>query len=137
MLLRLVELTARTLDASYDIEVFEAHHRRKRDAPSGTALALGHAAAAGRGQPLEALAEYSRHGDTGPRREGSIGFSVVRGGDIVGEHVVSFVTMGERIELAHRAHDRMGFARGALTAAQWVARARPGLFSMQDVLGLT
>jgi 4-hydroxy-tetrahydrodipicolinate reductase len=136
VLLKLVEMTAKILDASYDIEIFEAHHRHKRDAPSGTALALGRAAAKGRGASLEELAEYARHGDTGARRPGSIGFSVVRGGDIVGEHVVSFVTLGERIELTHRAHDRMGFARGALVAARWLARRGAGLYDMQDVLGL-
>lgn len=136
VLLKLVELAARTLDENYDIEIFEAHHRFKKDAPSGTALALGRAAAAGRGSALEALAEYARHGDTGARKPGAIGFSVQRGGDIIGDHVVSFVTLGERIELTHRAHDRMGFARGALAAARWVVQQRPGLYSMQDVLGL-
>jgi 4-hydroxy-tetrahydrodipicolinate reductase len=137
VLLKLVELTARTLDSNYDIEIFEAHHRNKKDAPSGTALALGRAAAQGRGAELEQLAEYARYGDTGVRRPGSIGFSVARGGDIVGEHVVSFVTMGERIELTHRAHDRMGFARGALAGARWVVGRTPSLYDMQDVLGLT
>lgn len=136
LLLKLVELTASTLDSDYDIEIFEAHHRNKKDAPSGTALALGHAAARGRGGTLEELATYTRHGEMGARPPGSIGFSVVRGGDIVGEHVVSFVTMGERIELTHRAHDRMGFARGALAAARWLIGREPGLYDMQDVLGL-
>lgn len=137
LLLKLVELTAKKLDTDYDIEIFEAHHRNKKDAPSGTALALGHAAAAGRGGTLEQLADYARHGETGARRPGSIGFSVVCGGDIVGEHVVSFVTMGERVELTHKAHDRMGFARGALAAARWLVGRKPGLYGMQDVLGLT
>lgn len=137
VLLKLVELTAKTLDPNYDIEIFEAHHRNKKDAPSGTALALGRAAAAGRGATLEELAEYVRHGTTGIRRPGSIGFSVARGGDIIGEHVVSFVTLGERVELSHRAHDRMGFARGALAAARWLVARAPGLYGMQDVLGLS
>jgi 4-hydroxy-tetrahydrodipicolinate reductase len=136
VLLKLVELSAKTLDVAYDIEIFEAHHRNKKDAPSGTALALGRAAAAGRGGTLEQLADYVRHGETGARRPGSIGFSVLRGGDIVGEHVVSFVTMGERVELTHKAHDRMGFARGALAAARWLIERQPGLYDMQDVLGL-
>jgi 4-hydroxy-tetrahydrodipicolinate reductase len=137
VLLKLVELTAGTLNADYDIEIFEAHHRNKKDAPSGTALALGHAAARGRKATLDELAVYSREGETGVRKPGSIGFSVVRGGDIVGEHVVSFVTMGERVELTHRAHDRMGFARGALAAARWLIGRKPGLYDMQDVLGFT
>lgn len=136
LLLKLVELTAGTLKQDYDIEIFEAHHRNKKDAPSGTALALGHAAAQGRGGKLDDLAVYARHGETGVRRPGTIGFSVVRGGDIVGEHVVSFVAMGERIELTHRAHDRVGFARGALAAARWLVAREPGLYDMQDVLGL-
>src|SRR5690606_11716011 len=98
----------------YDIEIFEAHHRNKKDAPSGTALALGEAAAKGRGVALEASAEHSRHGTTGVRRRGAIGFSVFRGGDVVGDHTVTFAGPGERIELTHRASDRMAFARGAV-----------------------
>lgn len=136
LLLGLTQLAARALDASYDIEIFEAHHRDKKDAPSGTALALGHAAAAGRGIALNDVAVYERHGATGPRKPGTVGFSVFRGGDVVGEHTVTFAGIGERIELTHRASDRMTFARGALKAAQWLARRHPGLYSMQDVLGL-
>jgi 4-hydroxy-tetrahydrodipicolinate reductase len=136
LLLKLVELAAQTLDESYDIEVFEAHHRSKKDAPSGTALALGTAAAAGRGQPLSDVAQYARHGATGPRKAGSIGFSVFRGGDVVGDHTVTFAGGGERVELTHRASDRMSFARGAVKAAQWLVGRAPGLYSMQDVLGL-
>src|SRR5262249_54196618 len=113
-----------------------AHHRNKKEAPSGGALALGRAAAAGRKVDLEAVADYARHGETGVRRRGAIGFSVVRGGDIVGEHVVTFAGPGERIEIAHRAQDRMGFARGALAAAKWLHGKAPGLYSMTDVLGL-
>jgi 4-hydroxy-tetrahydrodipicolinate reductase len=136
LLLKLVELTAGKLDASYDIEVFEAHHRNKKDAPSGTALALGAAAAAGRGVPFAESAEYARHGAGEPRRRGAIGFSVFRGGDVVGDHTVTFAGAGERIELTHRASDRLAFARGAVQAARWVVGRPPGLYSMQDVLGL-
>jgi 4-hydroxy-tetrahydrodipicolinate reductase len=136
LLLKLVELTAGKLDASYDIEVFEAHHRNKKDAPSGTALALGAAAAAARGVKLSDAAEYARHGAGEPRRRGAIGFSVFRGGDVVGDHTVTFAGVGERIELTHRASDRLAFARGAVQAARWVVGRPPGLYSMQDVLGL-
>ena len=136
LLLKLVELAAAKLDADYDIEVFEAHHRNKKDAPSGTALALGAAAAQGRDVKLADVAEHSRHGNTGARQRGSIGFSVFRGGDVVGDHTVTFAGIGERIELTHRASDRLAFARGAVRAAQWLAGRTPGLYSMQDVLGL-
>jgi 4-hydroxy-tetrahydrodipicolinate reductase len=136
LLLKLVELASRSLDEGYDIEVFEAHHRNKKDAPSGTALALGAAAAAGRKVALSDAAEYSRHGTTGARRRGAIGFSVFRGGDVVGDHTVTFAGIGERIELTHRASDRLAFARGAVRAAQWLAGRAPGLYSMQDVLGV-
>lgn len=136
LLLKLVELTAGKLDESYDIEVFEAHHRGKKDAPSGTALALGAAAAAGRGVQLSNSAEYARHGAGEPRRRGAIGFSVFRGGDVVGDHTVTFAGAGERIELTHRATDRLAFARGAVQAARWLVGRSPGLYSMQDVLGL-
>ncbi|GFE84873.1 4-hydroxy-tetrahydrodipicolinate reductase [Steroidobacter agaridevorans] len=136
LLLKLVELAANKLDADYDIEVFEAHHRNKKDAPSGTALALGAAAADGRDVKLADAAEYSRHGNTGARKRGSIGFSVFRGGDVVGDHTVTFAGIGERIELTHRASDRLAFARGAVKAAQWLVGKSPGLYSMQDVLGL-
>ena len=134
LLLKLVELTAGKLDADYDIEIFEAHHRNKKDAPSGTALALGKAAAAGRGVKLSDVEEHPRHG-TGPgRSRGAIGFSVVRGGDIVGDHTVTFAGVGERLELTHRASDRLAFARGAVLAARWLVGRPPGLYSMQDVL---
>lgn len=137
LLLKLVELAAAKLDADYDIEVFEAHHRHKKDAPSGTALALGAAAAKGRDVSLNEVAEYSRHGNTGARERGSIGFSVFRGGDVVGDHTVTFAGLGERIELTHRASDRLAFARGAVRAAHWLSSQPPGLYSMQDVLGLS
>jgi len=136
LLFKLAELGARALDAEYDIEIFEAHHRHKVDAPSGTALGLGHAVARGRGTTLDQVAEYARHGAAGPRRKGAIGFSVLRGGDIVGDHRVFFAGPGEQIELAHHAQDRSGFARGALVAARWVVGRPAGLYSMMDVLGL-
>ncbi|HSW32153.1 MAG TPA: 4-hydroxy-tetrahydrodipicolinate reductase [Steroidobacteraceae bacterium] len=136
LLFKLAELAARALDAGYDAEIVEAHHRHKVDAPSGTALGLGRAVAQGRGTSLDAAAVYARQGATGPRPTGAIGFSVVRGGDIVGDHRVIFAGPGEQIELAHHAQDRSGFARGALVAARWVVGRPPGLYSMLDVLGL-
>src|SRR5688572_24866929 len=136
LLLKLVELAAGKLDASYDIEVFEAHHRNKKDAPSGTALALGAAAAAGRDVQLSEVADYARHGAGPTRPRGAIGFAVFRGGDVVGDHTVTFAGAGERIELTHRASDRAAFARGAVQAARWLVGRPPGLYSMQDVLGL-
>ena len=133
---RLLDVAARILNAGYDVEVIEAHHRHKVDAPSGTALGLGQAVAQGRGTTLEKVAIYSRHGTTGPRPAGGIGFSVQRGGDIVGDHRVVFAGPGEQVELVHHAQDRSGFARGALAAARWVVGRPPGWYSMQDVLGL-
>lgn len=126
----LVELAARA-SAGYDIEVFEAHHRRKVDAPSGTALFLGEAAARGRNMNLAEVAKYDRRG---LRTDDEIGFQVLRGGGIVGEHTVFFVAEGERIELTHRAHDRAIFARGALRAATWIAGKPNGDYTMRDVL---
>jgi 4-hydroxy-tetrahydrodipicolinate reductase len=136
LLFKLVELGARALDADYDVEIVEAHHRHKVDAPSGTALGLGRAVAQGRGTSLEKVADYVRHGAAGPRQRGAVGFAVVRGGDIVGDHRVIFAGPGEQVELAHHAQDRSGFARGALVAARWVVGRPPGLYSMMDVLGL-
>lgn len=136
VLMHLAARAARALDAHFDVEIHEAHHRMKRDSPSGTALALGAAVAAARGTTLAAAAVYSREGETGPRPPGAIGFSVVRAGDIVGEHTVLFAGEGERLELTHRAGDRNGFARGALRAAEWLAGRAPGLYRMSDVLGL-
>lgn len=132
----LVSLAARALGDAYDVEISEAHHRMKRDAPSGTALELGEAVAATRGAALRELATFARHGDTGPRAPGSIGFSVMRGGDIVGEHTVLFAGDGERIEITHRATDRAAFARGALRAAVWLVGRPAGLYGMNEVLGL-
>jgi len=136
VLLALVERTAAILDADYDIEIVEMHHRHKVDAPSGTALALGRAAAAGRGVDLDAVAQKVRDGVTGARRRGDIGFAALRGGDVAGDHTVVFAGEGERVELTHKASNREVFARGALKAALW-ARGKPaGLYSMKDVLGL-
>ena len=137
LLMGLVEQAARALGpADWDIELFEAHHRRKVDAPSGTALMLGEAAAAGRGVALDAVADRGRDGLTGPRAPGAIGFSVMRGGGLIGEHSVSFVAESEVVTLSHTALDRGLFAKGAVAAARWAARQPPGLYDMQDVLGL-
>jgi 4-hydroxy-tetrahydrodipicolinate reductase len=136
LLLQLVERAAASLPPEYDIEVLEAHHRYKVDAPSGTALRLGQAAAAGRGEELDLSAATARPAASGPRRAGSIGFAVVRGGDIVGEHTVLYAGPGERLELTHRAHDRMTFAYGALRAADWLRGRAAGRYSMASVLGL-
>ena len=138
LLLGLVRQAARVLPAAdYDVEVLEAHHRRKVDAPSGTALMLGEAAALGRSVELAAVSQTVRDGITGPRAEGAIGFAVLRGGGIVGEHSVVFAAEDEIITLSHSARDRSLFARGALAAAVWVAARPPGLYDMQDVLGLS
>jgi 4-hydroxy-tetrahydrodipicolinate reductase len=133
---RLVAMAAAGLGPSYDVEIFEAHHRLKRDAPSGTALALGEAVAGVRGRRLQDVAVYDRTGQDAPRIPGSIGFSCLRAGDIVGEHTVTFAAAGERIEITHRATDRMTFARGALRAAEWLVGRPAGLYDMQNVLGL-
>lgn len=135
MLMGLVEQAARALGPDYDIEIFEAHHRRKVDAPSGTALMLGQAAAEGRGVELEKVAQRGRDGITGARRPGDIGFAVLRGGGVIGEHSVMFAGESETLTLTHSALDRGLFARGAVAAALWVADKGPGLYDMQDVLG--
>ena len=136
LLLALVEQAAKALSDDWDIEIFESHHKYKVDAPSGTALAIGRAAATGRGHSLEDLAEYARHGHTGAREKGKIGFSVARGGDVVGEHTAFFFGEGERLELTHRSTNRALYARGALHAALWSEDKENGLYSMRDVLGL-
>jgi 4-hydroxy-tetrahydrodipicolinate reductase len=133
----LVRQAARALSADYDIEVFEAHHRRKVDAPSGTALMLGEAAAEGRKTPLRDVQVRARDGLTGPRDLGSIGFAVSRAGGIVGEHSVMFAAEDEILTLSHSARDRSLFARGAVEAAAWVAGRPSGLYDMQDVLGFS
>ncbi len=136
LLLALVEQAAAKLADEWDIEVFETHHKYKVDAPSGTALAIGKAAATGRGQSLENLAEYARYGTTGAREKGKIGFSVARGGDVVGEHTAFFFSEGERLELTHKSTNRNLYAKGALHAAVWSEGKEAGLYSMRDVLGL-
>jgi 4-hydroxy-tetrahydrodipicolinate reductase len=137
MLIGLVRQAAAALPAEdWDIEVFEAHHKRKVDAPSGTALMLGQAAATGRGVDLDQVQRRARDGITNARPPGEIGFSVMRGGGIVGEHSVTFASEDEILSFAHSARDRSLFARGAVAAAKWVADKPPGLYDMQDVLGL-
>jgi 4-hydroxy-tetrahydrodipicolinate reductase len=136
LMTRLVKLATRALGPAYDVEISEAHHRTKRDAPSGTALALGEAVAAERGSKLADVAVFDRHGSDGQRRAGDIGFAVLRAGDIVGEHTVTFAIGGERVEIAHRATDRVTFAHGALRAAAWLLGRPPGLYAMDEVLGL-
>ncbi len=137
MLAVLVEKAAKALDASgWDIEVLEMHHKHKVDAPSGTALLLGDAAADGRGINLADHSARARDGHTGAREDGTIGFASMRGGSVVGDHTVMFAGQGERITLSHHAEDRSIFARGAISAAIWAAGQKPGLYSMRDVLGL-
>lgn len=133
----LTRQVAAALDADFDIEVVETHHNQKVDAPSGTALMLGEAAAEGRGVTLNNTADRGRDGQTGARRRGDIGFAALRGGDVVGEHDVVFAGQGERIVLRHIATDRMLFARGAVRAAIWGQDQKPGEYSMIDVLGLS
>ncbi|MFG1403566.1 4-hydroxy-tetrahydrodipicolinate reductase [Xanthobacter sediminis] len=137
LLAALTRRVAATLDESFDIEILEMHHNKKVDAPSGTALLLGEAAAAGRQRDLDAWSERGRDGQTGARKSGAIGFASLRGGSVVGEHAVIFAGPAERIELVHKAEDRMIFAHGALVAARWVKGRAPGLYSMADVLGLS
>ena len=137
LLLGLVRQVAGILDEAYDIEIVELHHKHKVDAPSGTALALGRAAAAGRGVDPAASWVRARDGVTGPRVAGSIGFAVLRGGDAVGDHTVMFAGEGERLELTHKASDRRIYARGALRAARWAVGRPAGLYGMADVLGLS
>lgn len=133
---KLVSLATRSLGTDYEVDIAEAHHRLKRDAPSGTALALGEVVAAVRGQPLVDLAVYEHRANSEPRPPGSIGFAAVRAGDVVGEHTVWFTADGERIEITHRATDRMTFARGALRAARWLVGRPAGVYGMAQVLGL-
>jgi 4-hydroxy-tetrahydrodipicolinate reductase len=136
LLAALAEQAARALDESFDIEIVEMHHRHKVDAPSGTALLLGQAAARGRDIPLRERSIRTRDGHTGERPAGDIGFATLRGGSVVGDHTIIFAGAGERLELTHRAQDRQIFARGAVKAALWGQGRGPGLFSMRDVLGL-
>jgi len=134
--LKLLELTARVMGEGSDIEIIEAHHRHKVDAPSGTALRMGEVVAAALGRKLEECAVYGRQGVTGERDPKTIGFATVRAGDVVGEHSVWFATEGERVEITHKASSRMTFAKGAVRAAKWLKTKGPGCYDMQDVLGL-
>lgn len=136
LLINLVQSAAKVLNEGYDIEIIEAHHRHKVDAPSGTALRLGEAAAAALGRDLTQCAVYGREGVTGERDPSTIGFATVRGGDVVGDHTVLFAGIGERVELTHKASSRATFALGALRAAKFLANKKNGLYDMQDVLGL-
>jgi 4-hydroxy-tetrahydrodipicolinate reductase len=136
LLINLVEQAAKVLSEGYDIEVVEMHHRHKVDAPSGTALRLGEAAAQGLGQDLKDCAIYAREGVTGEREAGKIGFATLRGGDVVGDHTVVYAGTGERVEITHKASSRATFALGALRAAKFLADKKTGLFDMRDVLGL-
>lgn len=133
---KLAELAASVLGDEVDIEISEAHHRHKIDAPSGTALSLGESVASALGRDLKNVAVYGREGQTGARDRQTIGFATVRAGDIVGDHTVLFAAEGERIEITHKASSRMAFARGAVRAAKWLTTKESGLFDMQDVLGL-
>ena len=135
LLAQLTRQAAKLLDADFDIEIIEMHHRHKIDAPSGTALLLGEAAAKGRNVRLSEVADRGRDGQTGARQKGDIGFASLRGGEVVGDHTVIFASDNERIELTHKAQDRGLFSRGALHAARWGAGQAPGLYSMADVLG--
>ncbi len=134
--IRLTELAARVLDESADVEIIEAHHRHKVDAPSGTALRLGQAVAEATGRDLARDAVRARDGNVGPRPERAIGFATVRGGDIIGEHTVLFAGEGERVEITHKASSRMNFAGGAVRAARWLHGRQAGRYDMRDVLGL-
>jgi 4-hydroxy-tetrahydrodipicolinate reductase len=134
--LKLLEFAARHFATGYDIEIIEAHHRHKVDAPSGTALMMGEAVALALGRTLEECAVYGRHGVTGERDPSAIGFSAIRGGDIVGDHTVLFAGTGERIEITHKSSSRVSYAQGALRAARFLAERGAGFFDMQDVLGL-
>jgi 4-hydroxy-tetrahydrodipicolinate reductase len=136
VLFKVVETAARALGEGYDVEIVEAHHRHKVDAPSGTALKLGEVVAAALNTELPAAAAHGRHGDTGERPAKQIGFHAIRGGDVIGEHTVLFLGAGERLELAIRSQSRMTYAGGAVRAAKWLRGRPPGLYDMFDVLGL-
>ncbi len=136
LVFKLIEMAAQALGDTADIEIIEAHHRNKIDAPSGTAVRMGEILARATGRELADVAVYGRQGITGVRERTTIGFETIRAGDIVGDHTVLFAAAGERIEITHRAHTRSNFAEGALRAARYLATAKPGIHSMQDVLGL-
>ncbi len=134
--LKLLDTAARVLGDTVDVEVIEAHHRHKVDAPSGTALRMGEVVASALGRELKDCAVYGRQGQTGERKRATIGFETIRAGDIVGEHTVMFADIGERVEITHKASSRMTFAKGAMRAADWIMDQPHGLFDMQDVLGI-
>jgi 4-hydroxy-tetrahydrodipicolinate reductase len=136
LLLHLVQTAAKVMGQSADIEIIEAHHRFKKDAPSGTALAIGNSIAKAIGRDLNECAVYGREGITGERDQQTIGFATVRGGDIIGDHTALFADLGERLEITHKASSRSTFAQGAMRAALWLQNKQPGLYSMQQVLGL-
>ena len=136
VVLRLLDMAARALNEGYDIEIVEAHHRHKVDAPSGTALRMGEVVAAAQGRSLADCAVYAREGVTGERDAGTIGFATVRGGDVVGDHTVMFMGTGERIEITHKSSSRVTYAQGSLRAARFLAKRAPGLYDMAQVLGL-
>jgi len=133
---KLLDMAARVLGDDVDIEVYEAHHRHKIDAPSGTALSMGQVVADALGRDLTKVAVYGREGQTGARDRETIGFATVRAGDVVGDHTVTFAAEGERVEITHKASSRMSFARGAVRAAGWLAEQKAGMYDMRDVLGL-
>ncbi|GAB2188696.1 4-hydroxy-tetrahydrodipicolinate reductase [Sessilibacter sp. MAH2] len=134
--LKLLEMASKSMGEDIDIEIVEAHHRHKVDAPSGTALAMGQVVAKARNLEFSEFAVFAREGITGARRKDTIGFSTIRGGDIIGDHTVMFLADGERVEITHKASSRMAFAHGAVRAAVWLAKQPPGLYNMQDVLGI-
>ncbi len=136
LLLHLVQTAAKVMGNTADIEIIESHHRFKKDAPSGTALAIGNSIAKSLNRDLAEVAVYGREGDTGEREHQTIGFSTIRGGDIIGDHTVLFADLGERLEITHKASSRETFAQGAMRAAVWLKNKQPGLYSMQQVLGL-
>ena len=136
LLFALTRQVAATLNDDFDIEIYEMHHKHKIDAPSGTAVGLGRAAATGRGLNIDDVARWSRHGITGERKHGDIGFASLRGGNVVGDHTVTFAAEDERLEISHKAQSRQIFARGAVHAAQWSVGKDAGFYNMFDVLGI-
>ena len=136
VMLKLLDQAARTLNADYDVEIIEAHHKHKVDAPSGTALKMGEVIAEARGEKLQDVALYAREGVVGERKAGTIGFASIRGGDVIGDHTVLFAGIGERIEITHKASNRMTYALGSMRAARFLAGRRTGLYDMFDVLGI-
>ena len=135
-MLKLLDQAARILNEGYDVEIIEAHHKHKVDAPSGTALKMGEVVAEARGQKLQDVAVYAREGDVGERKTGAIGFASIRGGDVIGDHTVLFAGIGERIEITHKASNRMTYAIGSMRAARFLRGRRTGLYDMFDVLGI-